>query len=30
MYIQTITGEKSTFSFEDAMAFVGAELAVAA
>jgi len=30
MYIQAITGEKSTFSFEDAMSFVGADLAVAA
>jgi len=28
--IKTITGEKSTFSFEDAMSFVGADLAVAA
>jgi len=30
MYIQTINGEKSTFTFEDAMSFVGVELAVAA
>lgn len=30
MYIQTINDNKSTFSFEDAMSFVGADYAVAA